>query len=116
MCLGDILNLKEKFIKEVLKIKGSHSFETSKEDLIGFWFEGVEGEALSLILKDEGIEASTESPCIKKYKKSSGLTHEQAHGSLTIRWGDAFNEGDVNKMVNAIKKGVEKLRKISGWK
>lgn len=103
---------KEKFIAEVLKIKASHTFKTSKPELLGFWFEGVEGEALAMLLQEVGVEASTESPCLKKYSPETGLTHEQAHASLTIEWTDSMDK----KSIKAILVGVKKLRKISGWK
>ena len=109
------MNLKGKFIEEVLKIKESHFFRTSEDNLVGFWFKGIEGEALHLILKDSEIESTTESPCLKEYKEGKELTHEQAHGSLVIIW-KGFDEKEVEYIVEEIKNGVKKLREISGWK
>ncbi len=109
------MNLKKDFIKNVLKIKQSHSFKTSSEDLIGFWFKRVEGEALSLILKDKNIESSTESPCLKEYKKNKELSREQAHASIIIKWEKEFNEKKSKEILNALRYGVKKLRDISGW-
>ncbi len=110
------MRLKDELIKKILEIEASHKFKTSEDNLIGFWFEGVEGEALSLILKDVGIEATTESPCLKEYDKSSVLTREQAHASIVIMWKKSFTQEDIKIITEEIKKGVVKLRKISGWK
>jgi cysteine sulfinate desulfinase/cysteine desulfurase-like protein len=107
------LDLKEKFAKEVLKIKGSHKFQTSRAELLGFWFEGIEGEALALLLQNDGIKASTESPCLKKYTPETGLSHEQAHSSLTIAWSNRFKEKDVKAIITSLKKHLKKLRSIS---
>jgi len=106
-------DLREKFRKIVLEIKGSHEFKTSRRELLGFWFEGVEGEALALLLQNDGIRASTESPCIKEYTNDSGLTHEQAHGSITIAWSNKFKEENAKNMIKSIKKHLKKLREIS---
>ena len=106
-------NLREKFKKDVLKIEGSHSFKTSRNELLGFWFDGVEGEAVALLLQNDGIKASTESPCIKEYTTDSGLTHEQAHGSITIAWSSKFTDKNANNMLKSIKKHLKKLREIS---
>ncbi len=110
------MNQKEKLVKKILEIRASHKFKTSEENLLGFWFEGVEGEALSLILKDASIEATTESPCLKEYNENSNFTREQAHASIVIKWKNDFDEEDVKNIFKEVKKSVEKLRKISGWK
>lgn len=104
---------KEMFVKETLKIKGSHQFKTARSELLGFWFEGIEGEALALLLQQDGIKASTESPCLKVYTKDTGLSHEQAHASLTIAWNNKFKEKDVKSIIKALKKHLKKLRGIS---
>jgi len=52
-----------------------------------FRFDGIEGEALLLSLKDKGISVSTGSACTSKTLEPShtlislGLLHEEAHGS-----------------------------------
>ena len=110
------MNLKEKISKKMLEIESSHTFETKKNNLVGLWFDGVEGEALSLILKDSEIEATTESPCLKEYDKTSGLTREQAHASIAIKWNEDFSDEDIKKIFKETKRGVKRLREISGWK
>ena len=58
-----------------------------------FRFDGVEGEAMILSLRDEGIAASTGSACSSKTLEPShtliscGLLHEEAHGSLEFTFG-----------------------------
>ena len=109
--------MKEKLIHEILNITKGHQFKTSSEDLLGFWFEGLEGEALSMLLQRDGVDATTESPCLKRYSESTGLTHEQAHASVIIKWKDKFSEKDIKKIVSSLKKNIQKLRKMSPtWK
>lgn len=109
--------MKEKLIHEILNITKGHQFKTSSEDLLGFWFDGLEGEALSMLLQRDGVDATTESPCLKRYSESTGLTHEQAHASVVIKWKDGFSENNIKKIVSSLKKNTRKLRKMSPtWK
>ena len=58
-----------------------------------FRFEGVEGESLVLLMREEGISVSTGSACSSKTLEPShtliscGLLHEEAHGSLEFTFG-----------------------------
>ena len=84
-----------------------------------FRFEGIEGEALLLSLKDRGISASTGSACTSKTLESShtliatGLVHEEAHGSLEFTCGRFNKDEDVDAVLEALPEVVERLRKLS---
>jgi len=84
-----------------------------------FRFEGIEGEALLLSLKDEGISVSTGSACTSKTLEPShtlialGLLHEEAHGSLEITCGRFTKEEDINLILKVLPQSVERLRKLS---
>ena len=88
-------------------------------DNVHFRFEGIEGEALLLSLKDKGISISTGSACSSKTLEPShtlialGLLHEEAHGSLEITFGRFTDEEEIYRIVNALPEVVEKLRKLS---
>ena len=64
-----------------------------------FRFDGVEGEAMILSLRDEGVAASTGSACSSKTLEPShtliscGLLHEEAHGSLEFTFGRFSTHG-----------------------
>jgi cysteine desulfurase len=84
-----------------------------------FRFDGIEGEALLLLLKAQGIAASTGSACSSKTLEPSrtllalGLSHEQSHGSLELTCGRFNNEEDVRAVLHGLPKAVERLREIS---
>lgn len=84
-----------------------------------FRFEGIEGEALLLSLKDKGISVSTGSACSSKTLEPShtlislGLLHEEAHGSLQLTVGRFSEEEDVYTIINVLPEVVERLRKLS---
>jgi cysteine desulfurase len=84
-----------------------------------FRFSGIEGEALLLRLRDEGIEVSTGSACSSKTLEPShtliacGLLHEEAHGSLELTLGRWNTPEDVDRALVAIPKVVSDLRALS---
>lgn len=84
-----------------------------------FRFEGIEGEALLLSLKDKGVSVSTGSACSSKTLEPShtlialGLLHEEAHGSLQLTYGRFNNEKDIHNIINVLPGVVERLRKLS---
>ena len=118
--------LREKATKEILKIEGSHLNTKAKETLPGtvnFWFEGIEGESLVLMLSEEGVAASTGSACSTGSLRPShvllaiGLKPEQAHGSLRISFGKDNTEKDLNKLLKVLPRILNKLRALSPtWK
>jgi cysteine desulfurase len=84
-----------------------------------FRFDGIEGESLLLLLKAQGIAASTGSACSSKTLEPShtllalGLSHEQAHGSLELTCGRFNREADVEAVIDGLPRIVERLREIS---
>lgn len=82
-------------------------------------FDGAEGEALQLYLDMEGIAVSTGSACASGSLAPShvllatGLSPEQAHGSIRISLGRDNTEEDVGYAIAAFKRVVDKVRKIS---
>ncbi len=86
---------------------------------VNFSFRFIEGESLLIMLDRKGICASSGSACTSGSLDPShvllsiGLPHEIAHGSLrlTINWENTLEEMD--KIVDAIKGIVERLRSMS---
>jgi cysteine desulfurase len=82
-------------------------------------FEAIEGESLILALRDEGVAAATGSACSSKTLEpshtliSTGLLHEEAHGSLEFTLGRFNTEADVDRVIEVLPPIVERLRKLS---
>jgi cysteine desulfurase len=117
--------LRDKLIKEVLKIKGSHLNGHPKKRLpnnANFWFEFVEGESLVMMLDLEGIACSTGSACSSfKLEPShvllaTGLKPQEAHGSLRVSLGRFTTEKEINQLIKVLPKMVERIREISPFK
>jgi len=79
----------------------------------------VEGESMLLNLDLEGICASTGSACSSSSLEPShvllatGLSHEQAHGSLRFSLGKWTNEEEIKQVLDILPKIVAKLRAMS---
>jgi len=84
-----------------------------------FRFEGIEGEALLLSLKDRDIDVATGSACSSKTLEPShtlislGLLHEEAHGSLELTCGRFNQEEDIKTLLKELPGVVAKLRQLS---
>jgi len=118
---------RDKLIKNILeKIPGAHLNGHPTDRLPNnahFRFDGIEGEALLLSLKDKGISVSTGSACSSKTLEPShtliatGLLHEEAHGSLQLTCGRFNKDEDIDVVIDVLPGVVEKLRKLSPiWK
>ena len=86
---------------------------------VNFCFEGIEGEALLLLLDDKGICASSGSACTSGSLDPShvllaiGRPHEVAHGSLRLSLGDDATEADVDYIIETVSDVVAYLRNMS---
>ena len=86
---------------------------------VNFCFEGIEGEALLLLLDDKGICASSGSACTSGSLDPShvllaiGRPHEVAHGSLRLSLGDDATEADIDYIIEAVSDVVAYLRNMS---
>lgn len=117
--------MRDKLIKEILKIKGSHLNGHPKNRLpnnINVWFDFVEGESMIIQLDMYDIECSTGSACSSiKLEPSpillaTGLRPEEAHGSLRISLGRFTKETDIKQLLKVLPKVVAKIREISPFK
>jgi cysteine desulfurase len=84
-----------------------------------FRFDGVEGEAMILSLRDAGVAASTGSACSSKTLEPShtllacGLLHEEAHGSLEFTFGRWSAMADVERIMSVLPGVIARLRSLS---
>jgi len=84
-----------------------------------FRFDGVEGEAMVLSLRDEGVAAATGSACSSKTLEPShtliscGLLHEEAHGSLEFTFGRFSTDDDVDHIMAVLPGVIARLRALS---
>ncbi len=86
---------------------------------VNFSFQFVEGESLLICLDGEGICASTGSACASGSLDPShvllaiGLPHEIAHGSLRLTLGEETTKEELDTVVAALVKIIERLRNMS---
>ena len=114
--------IRDHIIDELLKIERSRVNGGRKKRVPGnvsMCFEGVEGEALLLLLDFNGIAASSGSACTSGSLDPShvllalGLPHEIAHGSLRISLADDVTDEDAEHLIKVVPEIVAKLRDMS---
>lgn len=82
-------------------------------------FEGIDGEALALMLGMKGIYVSSGSACTSGETDPShvllamGLDEHDARSSVRLSIGDDITEADAEYIIGAIKEVTEKLRRNS---
>jgi len=120
-----LTKLRDKLIKNVLKIENSHLNGHPTKRLFNnanFWFSFIEGESLVIQLDLLGIAASTGSACSSIKLEPShvllaiGLEPLGAHGSLRITLGSWTKEKDIDCLIKVLPGIVKKLREISPFK
>ena len=86
---------------------------------VNMCFEGVEGEALLLMLDQAGICASSGSACTSGSLDPShvllaiGLPHEVAHGSLRLSFGTETSMEDIEYILEKLPPIIQRLRDMS---
>ena len=90
---------------------------------VSFCFEGIEGEALLLLLDAKGVCASSGSACTSGSLDPShvllaiGRPHEIAHGSLRLSLSDENTPEEMDHILRVVPEVVSYLRKMSPvWK
>lgn len=118
-----LLKLRDRATKEILgKIPYSRLNGDSEKRLPGnvnISFEFVEGESILLSLDMKNICASSGSACTSGSLDPShvllaiGLTHEIAHGSLRLTFGEENTDSDIDYLLEVLPPIIEKLRAMS---
>lgn len=87
--------------------------------IVNFCFEGIEGEALLLLLNMAGICASSGSACTSGSLDPShvllalGLDHAVAHGSLRLSLNERNSMEEVDYIIEKLPPIIERLRAMS---
>ena len=114
--------LRDRLIKGLAEIPHSilnGDVESRLPNNVSFCFEGIEGEALLLLLDAKGVCASSGSACTSGSLDPShvllsiGRPHEIAHGSLRLSLCEENTEEEVDYIINAVTQVVFYLRSIS---
>lgn len=118
-------NLREKLIKGLMKIEGSHLNghpKNSLPNIVNVRFDFIEGESLVIQLDLHRVACSTGSACSSASLEPShvllatGLKHEEAHGSLRVSLGRFSKESDIDYLLKVLPGIIKNLRKISPFK
>lgn len=117
-----VARLRDRLVEGLLKIPYSRLTGDPVNRLPGtasFVFECIEGEAMVLLLDQNGICGSSGSACSSGSLDPShvllsiGLPHEIAHGSLRLSLNEDNTEADVDYMLEKIPPVIERLRAMS---
>ena len=115
--------LRERYINAVLekipycRLNGHRTQRLPGNTNISFQF--IEGEAMLLLLDMYGIAASSGSACTSGSLDPShvllaiGLPHGIAHGSLRVTFSHHNTEEEVDAIVEALEKTIQRLRDMS---
>jgi cysteine desulfurase len=104
------------------RIRGAHRNGHARQRIgntINFSFEGCEEEGLLLGLDLEGVAASSGSACAvgslepSHVLKAMGLPHELARAAVRFSLGKSSTAGDVDSILKALERVVERLRAFS---
>jgi cysteine desulfurase len=115
--------LRDRLIARVLEEIGEVRLNGSRQNRLpnnaNFSFDYIEGESLLMKLNAQGIAVSTGSACSSSALEPShvllaiGLKEETAHGSCRMTLGRYTCEEDIDFTVEALKKAVAELRRMS---
>ncbi|HEC76547.1 MAG TPA: cysteine desulfurase NifS [Thermoplasmatales archaeon] len=114
--------MRDRIIKKTLEIEESYLTGHPEKRLpnnASFYFKGIEGESMVLMLDAKGIAVSTGSACSSKKLQPShvllatGIKPEDAHGSLRVTLGRKNSEEEVDYFLEVLPEIIEKLREIS---
>ena len=113
--------MRDRLIRELSKIPGAYLNGDAEMRLSGnvnFSFEGIDGEALLMILDEKGIAASSGSACTAGSMDPShvllaiGRSYALAKGSLRLTIDEENSEEEIETIVKEVAAGVSLLRKI----
>jgi len=115
-------NLEKKLLRLIPDSRVNGSAEHRLPNTLNISFEFVEGEAILLLLSQDGIAASSGSACTSGSLEPShvlramGVPFTYAHGSVRISLSRYNTEKDVNSIVDSLVRIIERLREISPFR
>lgn len=113
--------LRDKLISGMLKIDGVTLTGHPKNrlaDIASFLVDGVEGEAMLLLLSEKGVAASSGSACTSGQLKPShvllamGIPQEKAHGSIRFSLGPDTKKEEIDYVLEIFPQIISKLRQM----
>ncbi len=117
-----ITAMRDRLIEGLSKIPHSRvngSLEHHVPGTVNMCFEGIEGEAMLLLLDRKGVCASSGSACTSGSLDPShvllslGIPHEIAHGSLRLSIGEYNTDEEIDHILTVVPQVVEYLRGMS---
>ena len=117
-----IKEIRDRLIEGILQIPGVKLVGNPKKNaphIATFLVEGVEGEAMLLLLSEKGVAASSGSACTSGLLEPShvllamGYKPEQAHGSLRFSLGQENTPQEIDYVIKVLPGIIRKLRKIA---
>jgi cysteine desulfurase len=115
-----VLTLKKRFLDKVTQLECVYingDPNASVDGIVNLRFDYVDSETLLMGFKDIAISsgsACTSASVEPSYVlKSIGLTDEQAHNSLRFSFGRFTTEEQVDRAIEVVKEGLNKLRALS---
>lgn len=114
--------MRDRLIESLGKIPRNHyngSLGNQLPGTVNFCFEGIEGEALLLMLNMKGISASSGSACTSGSLDPShvllalGLPHAIAHGSLRLSLSEYNTDEEIEHITTVLPPIIERLRDMS---
>ncbi len=109
----------ERVLKEIPYTRLNGHPENRLPNNANFSFRFIEGESLLILLDMQGICASSGSACTSGSLDPShvllaiGLSHEIAHGSLRLTLSHETTKGEIDFVIEELKKIVDRLRAMS---
>jgi len=106
-------------LKTIDEIRVNGHPEKSLPGLVSFSVGYIEGEAMMMMLDEEGISVSTRSACASGSLRTShvliatGIDHATAQGTLVFSYGVDNTVEDIEKAFEALRKSVAFLRNMS---
>jgi cysteine desulfurase len=114
--------LRGQLIAGVLQIKDTQLIGAKVErspHIASFLIDGVEGEAMLLLLSEKGIAVSSGSACTSGLLQPShvltamGILPEKAHGSLRFSLGNQTKEEEIKEVIKVLPGVISFLRRMA---
>jgi cysteine desulfurase len=114
--------LRDKLIAGVLQIKGTQLIGARVKrsaHIASFLIDGVEGEAMILLLSEKGVAVSSGSACTSGLLQPShvltamGVLPEKAHGSLRFSLGSQTKKEDIKEVLKILPGVISSLRRMA---
>lgn len=115
----EVRHLRDRLVEQIKEIPGSHIHGTMASRLPGnvnCSFEGVEGEAVVILLDLAGVYVSAGSACTSGSREPShvltamGLSRRDAYGAIRITLAESNTEAEVDYIAQQLAAIVGKLR------